>query len=101
PPAASPAVIMDAVRQHGLEGVMAKRKDSIYECGKRSGAWQKLPLKPKDEFIIGAYRLDGRRLEIYWLDILRKKISVRREGSPGAECGEPTGAGEGARTATG
>jgi bifunctional non-homologous end joining protein LigD len=55
---------MAAVRKHGLEGVIAKRRDSVYECGKRSGAWQKLPLKPKDEFFIGAYRLDGRPLEI-------------------------------------
>jgi bifunctional non-homologous end joining protein LigD len=57
-------VVMQAVRQHGLEGIVAKRKDSIYESGARSNAWQKLPLKPKDEFYIGAYRLDGTRLEI-------------------------------------
>jgi bifunctional non-homologous end joining protein LigD len=60
----SVSVIMQAVRQHGLEGVVAKRKNSIYECGVRSNAWQKLPLKPKDEFYIGAYRLDDKRLEI-------------------------------------
>src|SRR5262249_34554108 len=56
--------VMEAVREHGLDGVVAKRKDSIYEPGKRTGAWQKLPLKPKDEFFIGGYRLDGKRLEI-------------------------------------
>ena len=30
-----------AVRQQGLEGVIAKRKDSRYEAGKRSGSWAK------------------------------------------------------------
>ena len=27
------------VREHGLEGVVAKRRDSFYEPGKRSGGW--------------------------------------------------------------
>lgn len=31
-----------AVREHGLEGVIAKRAASFYEPGKRSGAWVKL-----------------------------------------------------------
>jgi ATP-dependent DNA ligase len=30
-----------AVRQQGLEGVIAKRKESRYEAGKRSGSWAK------------------------------------------------------------
>jgi len=30
-----------AVGQQGLEGVIAKRKDSRYEAGKRSGSWVK------------------------------------------------------------
>ena len=36
--------IVAAVREHGLEGVVAKRGNPIYEPGKRSGAWAKLPL---------------------------------------------------------
>jgi bifunctional non-homologous end joining protein LigD len=60
----TPAEIIKAVRKHGLEGVVAKKVDSIYESGQRSGAWLKLPLKPKDEFIIGAYRPAGAALEL-------------------------------------
>jgi DNA ligase D-like protein (predicted ligase) len=56
--------IMQAVKQHGLEGVIAKRLDSKYRAGERSNYWLKLPLKPGQEFIIGAYRLDGQRLEL-------------------------------------
>jgi bifunctional non-homologous end joining protein LigD len=29
------------VKEFGFEGIIAKRKDSCYESGKRSGAWLK------------------------------------------------------------
>ena len=48
--------IIAAVRKMGLEGVIAKRKDSVYEPGERSGAWQKLKLELQQEFVIGGYR---------------------------------------------
>jgi bifunctional non-homologous end joining protein LigD len=35
--------LVAAVRAQGLEGLVAKRLDSRYEPGKRSGAWQKMP----------------------------------------------------------
>ena len=44
-----------AVRGLGLEGVVAKRKDSLYEPGERSDAWQKLKLENQQEFVIGGY----------------------------------------------
>jgi len=52
----SARAIVDAVRRLGLEGVIAKRKDSLYESGERSGAWQKLKLELSQEFVIGGYR---------------------------------------------
>jgi bifunctional non-homologous end joining protein LigD len=52
----SPAAIVEAVRGLGLEGVVAKRKDSMYESGERSDAWQKLKLENQQEFVIGGYR---------------------------------------------
>jgi ATP-dependent DNA ligase len=33
--------------------VVAKRLDSIYEPGKRSGAWQKHKTQPSEDFVIG------------------------------------------------
>jgi bifunctional non-homologous end joining protein LigD len=39
----------------GLEGLIAKRKDSVYEPGKRSGAWVKLKLLQEQEMVIGGY----------------------------------------------
>jgi DNA ligase D-like protein (predicted ligase) len=56
--------IMQAVKEHGLEGVVAKRLDSKYQAGERSKLWLKLPLKPGQDLVIGAYRLDGERLEL-------------------------------------
>lgn len=63
PVVACPA-ILQAVKLHGLEGVVAKRLDSKYRAGERSKSWLKLPLKPGQDFVIGAYRLDGKRLEL-------------------------------------
>src|SRR5215469_3691836 len=44
-----------AVREQHLEGVVAKRKDSVYEPGKRSGAWIKYRVNRGQEFVIGGY----------------------------------------------
>ena len=56
--------ILKAVRKHNLEGVIAKRADSVYEPGRRSLAWQKLPLKLKHDFVIGGYRPEDNTLEL-------------------------------------
>jgi DNA ligase D-like protein (predicted ligase) len=55
----SVADIVSTVRAMQLEGVVAKRKDSPYEPGERSGTWQKLKLERQQEFVIGGYRPDG------------------------------------------
>jgi bifunctional non-homologous end joining protein LigD len=39
----------------GFEGIVAKRKDSCYESGKRSGAWCKYKVNQGQEFVIGGY----------------------------------------------
>jgi DNA ligase D-like protein (predicted ligase) len=44
-----------AVRQQGLEGVVAKRKDSLYEPGKRTGYWAKMRINKGQEFVIGGF----------------------------------------------
>lgn len=47
--------MLEAVRQLGLEGVVGKRLDSIYEAGERSGAWVKHRTNLEQEFVIGGY----------------------------------------------
>ena len=44
------------VKAHGLEGLVAKRLDSRYEAGVRSGAWQKMRVNRGQEFVIGSDR---------------------------------------------
>jgi bifunctional non-homologous end joining protein LigD len=51
--------IIEAVRAAGIEGVVAKRKDSLYGAGERSNDWVKLKLDRQQEFVIGGYRRDG------------------------------------------
>ena len=41
----------------GLEGLVAKRRDSRYEPGLRSGAWMKMRINRGQEFVIGGYTL--------------------------------------------
>ena len=50
------AVLLEATRANGLEGVMAKRLDSPYRPGKRSPAWVKVKVRPRQEFVIGGWQ---------------------------------------------
>jgi DNA ligase D-like protein (predicted ligase) len=43
------------VKSHGLEGIIAKRADSVYERGRRSGLWIKHRINLSQEFVIGGY----------------------------------------------
>jgi len=52
---ASPADLIRVAREFGFEGLIAKRKDSFYEPGKRSNAWVKYRVNQGQEFVIGGY----------------------------------------------
>lgn len=52
----SPSQLIAAARKSGLEGVVAKRSDSRYESGERSGAWVKYKTNKGQELVIGGYR---------------------------------------------
>jgi bifunctional non-homologous end joining protein LigD len=49
--------LLRLAQQFGLEGLVAKRKNSVYESGRRSGAWVKVKLTKTQEFVIGGYTL--------------------------------------------
>ena len=55
----SAAELLGRVRELGLEGLIGKRKESVYEPGRRSGAWMKLKLQREQEFIIGGFTPPG------------------------------------------
>ncbi len=47
--------LLDATREQGLEGIVAKRLDARYEPGRRSGAWRKLRNRRRQELVIGGW----------------------------------------------
>jgi DNA ligase D-like protein (predicted ligase) len=49
------AELVRAVKGQGLEGVIAKRRTSLYEPGRRSGAWVKMRINKGQELVIGGY----------------------------------------------
>ena len=49
--------LIQSVKAQGLEGLVAKRRDSLYEPGRRSGAWQKMRVNRGQEFVIGGYSM--------------------------------------------
>ncbi len=48
--------IVRTIQAAGLEGVIAKRKGSLYVPGDRTSDWVKLKLEHNQEFVIGGYR---------------------------------------------
>jgi bifunctional non-homologous end joining protein LigD len=52
----TPAQIEKAVRELHLEGIVAKRRNSRYEPGKRSRAWVKVKFNRRQEFVVGGFK---------------------------------------------
>lgn len=50
------AMLLDATRQQGLEGVVSKRRDSRYEPGTRSPHWRKMAHRHRGSFVVGGWR---------------------------------------------
>jgi len=48
-------VLVESVKAHGFEGLVAKRSGSVYESGLRTGAWMKMRVNRGQEFVIGGY----------------------------------------------
>jgi bifunctional non-homologous end joining protein LigD len=48
-------LLLEATREQGLEGVVAKRLDGRYEPGRRSGAWLKVKHTLRQELVIGGW----------------------------------------------
>ena len=57
--AGSTAEIVKTVREAGLEGVVAKRRNSLYRAGTRVTSWLKFKIDKGQEFVIGGYKPDA------------------------------------------
>src|SRR5262249_47427190 len=49
--------LLRVAQEFGLEGLVAKKPNSLYESGRRSGAWVKFKITKTQEFVIGGYTL--------------------------------------------
>lgn len=49
------AVLLEAVTENGLEGLIAKRLDSPYQAGKRSPLWRKIKVRYHQELVVGGW----------------------------------------------
>jgi DNA ligase D-like protein (predicted ligase) len=95
----TPAELVRVAKEFGFEGIVAKRKDSFYESGKRTGAWVKYKVNKSQEFVIGGHTggdpldaiivgyYDGSKL-IYVAKVrngfvprLRRQVASRLKGS--------------------
>src|SRR5918994_6450794 len=48
-------VLVQSVKAQGFEGLVAKRRNSVYEPALRTGAWMKMRVNRGQEFVIGGY----------------------------------------------
>ena len=71
--------LVASVKAQGLEGLVAKRRDSRYEPGLRSGAWQKMRVNQGQEFVIGGYTVGSKTFDALDLRVLRgRPADLRR-----------------------
>src|ERR1700733_5854956 len=47
--------LFQLVKEKGMEGVIAKRKDSIYRPGRRTSDWLKIKARLQQEFVVGGF----------------------------------------------
>jgi bifunctional non-homologous end joining protein LigD len=52
-----------SVKAQGLEGLVAKRRDSKYEPGLRSGAWMKMRVNAGQELVIAGYTSSAKNFD--------------------------------------
>jgi len=55
--------LIKSVKAQGLESLIPKRRNSKYEPGLRTGAWQKMRINIGQEFVIGGYTIGGRSFD--------------------------------------
>ncbi len=82
------AQMLEAARANMLEGIVAKRLDSPYEPGRRTGDWLKIKLVLRQEFVVGGWTNERGAggglgaLQLGYYDETRKRL--RYAGSVGS-----------------
>ncbi|MGA2009226.1 MAG: DNA ligase D [Solirubrobacteraceae bacterium] len=90
--------LLDATEAQGLEGIVAKRLDSRYEPGRRTGAWIKIKHTRRQELVIAGWLPgEGRRTDRigallmgYWAEAVDGRRALRYAGRVGTGFTEAT-----------
>ena len=83
--------LFDAAKQKGLEGIVAKRKSSVYE-ERRSANWIKIKITQTLDCVIGGYTLPQRGRKLFAsvvLGLYNKKGQLIHVGQAGSGFDEP------------
>jgi bifunctional non-homologous end joining protein LigD len=51
-------MLLAATEQQGLEGIVSKKRGSLYVPGRRSADWLKFPHRPTLSYVVGGWRLE-------------------------------------------
>jgi DNA ligase D-like protein (predicted ligase) len=65
--------MVSAVRAQGLEGIVAKRRDSLYKPGRRNGDWVKMRIGGGQEFVIGGFTPSPKNFDAVLVGYFRGK----------------------------
>ena len=79
--------MLAAARERRLEGVVAKRLDSPYEPGRRTGAWRKTKIVARQEFVVGGWqpeRSGDRRVGSLLLGYYDRRLGLVYAGRVGS-----------------
>jgi len=69
--------LFQLVKEKGMEGVIAKRNDSIYRPGRRTSEWLKIKARLQQEFVVGGFTAPkGSRKQLGAVAKQVKKIAV-------------------------
>ena len=63
------------IKKLNLEGIVAKKKDSIYEIGVRTYNWLKIKNIKQKEFYIGGYTINKNNLSLYLGELDNNKLN--------------------------
>jgi bifunctional non-homologous end joining protein LigD len=75
------AEMLSFTQTHGLEGIVAKRADSRYQPGLRTGAWSKHRLNRSQEFVIGGYVPSDLGIDSLVVGVYQGRKSILRSAS--------------------
>jgi bifunctional non-homologous end joining protein LigD len=82
--------LIRVAKEFGFEGIVAKRKDSVYESGKRTGAWLKYRVNRGQEFVVGYYQegklLYAAKVRNGFVPNLRREVARKFNGLEADTC---------------